>query len=225
MLLDVSAVVVAQMHNPTVLHPAFLSKEGIVPNDWALGEEPISTPALAQVMYQNGLSIVVQPARMAVKIENRPRTIANRIITDVTSAIIKKLPYVPYKAVGLNYTFFKSMDRADDFIVDELISSRISQSEQFRPTVADIKILFAVEQAQSTLQFSAGKVQKPNWSELRAGMFARANLHSDLAGDDPVGDATTRLRGLFRFGEWCDDVFRSLVPELAEGLAADENDE
>src|SRR4051794_32805637 len=73
---DTTVVVLAQTHNPSILHPAFLTKEGIVPADWALAADPITTPVAAQASYQNGVAIAAQPTRLTIKVENQKEEIA-----------------------------------------------------------------------------------------------------------------------------------------------------
>lgn len=221
MLVDVSCVVVAQMHNPTVVHPAFLSNEGIVPSDWALAADPICTPALAQVMYQNGFSISVQPARAVVKIENAPAHLAMRIVVDVTGSFMSRLPYVPYKALGFNLTYFMEMENVDRFLVDNLLPGRISENTSYTPILAEPKILYTFDEGQATLQFVSGMLQTPHWSEPRGGIFLRSNLHHDLDQNDPVKAARLHLANLFRFDEWCKGVAASIIPQIGGALTGD----
>src|SRR4051794_1104305 len=64
--LKASVVVAAREHNPTILHPAFLVAQEIVPPDWELAKDPICTPAFAIVTYRNGITFSVEGSRFQV---------------------------------------------------------------------------------------------------------------------------------------------------------------
>lgn len=57
---ELAIVVVGKNHNLTILNPDFLKTNGIVPDEWQLAVSPVSVDPLAQVIFQNGLSIVAQ---------------------------------------------------------------------------------------------------------------------------------------------------------------------
>ena len=66
-LIEVSAVVLAQVHIPTILHPSFLAAEGIVPRDWQLAGPVISMPPLATATYANGITFTADESRLVVR--------------------------------------------------------------------------------------------------------------------------------------------------------------
>lgn len=104
--LEVSAVVLAQNHNPTILHPSFLAAEGIVPATWELAAPPLSMPPLATIAYTNGISFAADETRFLVRdirpVGGRERFRACRL----AQAYIDRLPHVPYTAVGINFQAF-----------------------------------------------------------------------------------------------------------------------
>ena len=50
-LQELAIVVAAPNHNPTILTVDFLKYSGIVPTDWELASQPISTNRAAQVSF------------------------------------------------------------------------------------------------------------------------------------------------------------------------------
>ena len=70
-LINTTVVVVAQDHNPSILHPSFLTANGVVPTDLELAGPSISTPAFARVLYRNGLSFQAEPDRINI-VDGRP---------------------------------------------------------------------------------------------------------------------------------------------------------
>ena len=57
---ELSIVVVARNHNPTILNPDFLRYNEIVPPDWELAGPPVCVELMAQVAYSNSVKIVSQ---------------------------------------------------------------------------------------------------------------------------------------------------------------------
>ena len=62
---NVSVVVTAEFHNPSILNPDFLEKHGIVPENWAV-TETVTTPTASVVKYANGVAWTVDPSRLTV---------------------------------------------------------------------------------------------------------------------------------------------------------------
>ncbi|MGH2414087.1 MAG: hypothetical protein ACRDEA_10425, partial [Microcystaceae cyanobacterium] len=55
---EIAINISAKNLNPTMLSEDFLKFSGIIPSDWELGKQPVLSPTLAQVSFQNGVSIV-----------------------------------------------------------------------------------------------------------------------------------------------------------------------
>src|SRR3989442_649384 len=100
-LLEVSAVVLAQNHNPSILHPAFLVAQGIVPPEWELASPSISLPPLATAIYSNGISFTADESRLIVR-DARPLGDNVRFrVYELANLFVQSLPHVPYTAVGV----------------------------------------------------------------------------------------------------------------------------
>ena len=55
---ELTIVIVAENHNPTILNPDFLKFNDIVPKEWDMGQPPLCTPPISQVEYKNGIKII-----------------------------------------------------------------------------------------------------------------------------------------------------------------------
>ena len=100
-LRSVSVVVTAEFHNPSILNPDFLVSRGIVPPDWA-AVEVLTTPALSVVGYDNGVGWTVNPSQLTITQPAGPALDEDCEIHQLTQSYLAKLPYVPYRALGLN---------------------------------------------------------------------------------------------------------------------------
>jgi len=65
-LSEIAIALVAKDLNPAVLNPDFLKYTGIIPTDWELANQPIYNNNLVQLVYKNGVGIIVQPNRLNV---------------------------------------------------------------------------------------------------------------------------------------------------------------
>ncbi len=57
---ELSIVIVAENHNPTILNPDFLKFNGIVPKEWVVSKPPLCAYPVSQVEYQNGMRITAE---------------------------------------------------------------------------------------------------------------------------------------------------------------------
>src|SRR5690348_7266953 len=105
-LVEASVVVLAQDHNPSILHPSFLASQGIVPEEWQCAEPPICTPAFSVTSYANGVVFTVESHRFQVQDKNPQGNGSTSPAPELAARYIRKLPYVRYRAVGINLTGF-----------------------------------------------------------------------------------------------------------------------
>src|SRR5438105_7912164 len=103
-IVDFSAVVLAEVHNASILHPAFLRAEEIVPPEWEVQIPPVTTPAVSTVVYPNGISFVADQSRLNVR-DGQPPEDGDRFrVFRLAQHYAETLPHVSYTAVGVNFT-------------------------------------------------------------------------------------------------------------------------
>lgn len=100
-LRSVSVVVTAEFHNPSILNPDFLVSRGIVPADWTVSQ-PVTTPALSVVQYENGVGWTVNPSQLTVTQSAGPDFGGACDVHRLVPSYLEKLPHVPYRSLGLN---------------------------------------------------------------------------------------------------------------------------
>ena len=101
-LKSVAVVVAARFHNPSILNPDFLVRQGIVPEDWKVGET-VTTPAVSVVKYDNGVEWLVDQSRLTITESAGPGFGNNYRVHQIAEAYIRKLPYVPYRSLDLHF--------------------------------------------------------------------------------------------------------------------------
>ena len=103
-LVQFSVVVVGDAHNPTILNPDFLASKRIVPQSWGWEvAETITTPPLAMVRYENGVSVTVEQNKIQITDPNVEDGPERSKITEVAAAYVEILSHVRYTAVGNNF--------------------------------------------------------------------------------------------------------------------------
>ncbi|HEY9799584.1 MAG TPA: hypothetical protein V6D25_04440 [Leptolyngbyaceae cyanobacterium] len=125
---ELSIVLLIRNHNHTLLNWDFLKCTGIVPQDWQLASEPISTQNFSQIAFQNGLRIVADNSKIIFT-----ETIGEKSLVDIVVAQIAKfytqiLPYAEYQALGLNpeafVTFPEHPEIAQNYLSKTLFFSQ-----------------------------------------------------------------------------------------------------
>ena len=99
---NVSVVVTAEFHNPSILNPDFLASHGIVPEDWTVAET-VTTPPVSVVKYENGISWTVDQSRLTITENCGPTFQDSYRVHALVDTYLEKLPHVPYRELGLNY--------------------------------------------------------------------------------------------------------------------------
>lgn len=97
-----SVVVLAQTHNPTILNPDFLRNTGIVPGEYKI-KNFICTPPIAQVIYEEGISVIAEFEKIQFVDELLERLPHESPIPQIAVNYIGTLPYVKYTAAGINF--------------------------------------------------------------------------------------------------------------------------
>ena len=100
-----SVVILAESHNPSILNKDFLVMHHIVPKEWSV-VETVVTPMLSVIRYANGIRLQVDGQRLEIAEEcDLPfRDYTSDILYKLAVSYVNKLPHVPYRGLGINYT-------------------------------------------------------------------------------------------------------------------------
>jgi hypothetical protein len=181
-ILNASVVVLAKHHNPTILHPSFLSSEGIVPSGWEIAEPPVSTPVFAMVKYKNGIVFNVDENKFQVG-QNEPKDdIGESQVPALACKYVQKLPHVRYQAVGINFKGFIERAKPERLVMDRFLKPGIADFDGKHPEASGFRFVYHLDHVRWRLSFDSGKVKVPPSEHERNGILIDANYHTDLAG-------------------------------------------
>ena len=137
-LLQVSVVITAEFHNPSILNPDFLVSREIVGADWKIAAT-LTTPAVSVVRYENGIAWTVDPSRLMVVESAGPAFRDHYLSHAVVGAYLEKLPHVPYRQLGLNLRASRAESDPRRWLVERFGAPWLRKDAQFRgmrPTLA-----------------------------------------------------------------------------------------
>lgn len=191
-LANVSLVVAAEQHNPTVLHPAFLQAEGVVPADWEITEGPICTPAISMVSFAERFTFRVEPPRLEI-VDDMPRgNGTGSPVCELAEKYVQKLPHVHYKAVGANFSAFYHCEDPDTFMLRRFLKPDTSKNWEPEPVSMGVQLSFPVTHAMFHLTLRPGREQGAHDSP-RGGIVLGGNCHAETT----TAEEVTRAIGNF----------------------------
>ncbi len=188
-IVNASIVVLAEEHNPTILHPSFLAKERIVDEDWGLKEPPVCTPPYSRVHYSNGILFVVELNKLQVIDTTPSEDPADWQIHKLISTYIQSLPHVRYTAVGMNLEGFLPCSSPEVFLIDRFLKKGVWDSDSFDLKTLGIDFVYEVEDSRLRLSCDSGRIRTDEKPAKRGGIVIRANYHSDLSDLEPLASA------------------------------------
>jgi len=195
-LVNATVVVIAQEHNPSILHPSFLTSQKIVPADWEPADPPICTPPFSIVKFRNGIVFLVEGTKLQITDNNPGPNPGNSLLPGLASTYIKTLPHVPYKAIGVNFMAFAECATAESLILEKFLTRGAWNDDARKPSALGLRFVYPVSDGLFRLAVDPGTVQQPGTVPARKGLLLKGNYHTDLPADGPVEHAG-RLLGLF----------------------------
>ena len=102
-LLELSIVVVAAHHTPSIVTPSFLKENEIVPSEFQIKTgQNIWTEMISHINYKQGFSISVTPDRAIFSEILNPESDQQMQSISIAERFIEILQYVNYRAIGIN---------------------------------------------------------------------------------------------------------------------------
>lgn len=184
-LQNVSVVVLSDGNNPALLNPDFLTKNGIVPSDWAV-RQVLVTPPIATVAYENGVSITVEETKLQIVAAKLGEIDWQSELPQIVIMILKTLPHVNYRSVGLNLSAIRvasDSKTVEKNIIDVLVKD--GPWLQFGKGISGAQVKLHYREDQPTLQFDiqSGKIPKEGDDYIPVYVFS-ANFHHDFLPSD-----------------------------------------
>ncbi|AVH68163.1 hypothetical protein [Nostoc sp. 'Peltigera membranacea cyanobiont' N6] len=159
-------IIAAKNHNPTLLNPDFLKYSGIVPTEWELARQPISTQNVSQVAFTNGVLIVAEPTRVIFIEAIEGKTAAELVVANIAKKYVQTLPNIEYEAVGLNPRSYMSFDQQQDaarqYLAETLLSPGAWQEVGTTPVRATLNLVYTLERCPFYLTVSEAALRNPD---------------------------------------------------------------
>jgi len=186
-VLGSSIVVQAEHHNPSIMHPAFLKKEGIVPDEWAeSGEGTVCTPGWSLVKFENCVSLTVDLQRLQVSDSGERDDWTHSELPAIVRKYVELLPHVRYKAVGINFDGIVERDDARSALIDLLLKPGPWNSEDLHPDSAAFRFVYALADSRFQVDLDAGEATEKHGAQPVAGIISSGNYQVELGPDRPV---------------------------------------
>ena len=174
---ELSLVILANDHNPTILNPDFLKLNKIVKDEWewnVIGQS-ITTPAFSTVSYDSGSVITVEPIKFQIT-DRSGQDIEKSHICELAADYVETLPHVEYNALGVNFTMLAIVDNATAFLTERFLKD--GDWNKGNDTMQSVGLKFTYELENVSIAFSIERgaqdaIEKPF-------IASGANFHRNL---------------------------------------------
>ncbi|WP_224087093.1 hypothetical protein [Nostoc sp. MS1] len=198
--------IAVRQQNPSILTADFLKYTGIVPSNWELARPPVLTNTAAQVVYQNGVSIVAEVNRVIFA-----EAIANKEASDVQIAAIAQkyietVKQVNYQGVGINLRGIAPYESenlsARNYTFSKFLQPGAWQDFGSTPVEASMRLVYTLNETQLYLDINEAQLQYPDQTIKPAVLFS-ANFSREITQEEP----TARLAAISAvIDKWQTDV-------------------
>jgi len=212
-LLQFSAVVAGQAHNPTILNPDFLAAEGIVPKSWDWEvDDTLTTPPFAVVRYKNGVTVTVEPFKLQVMDPNVEDGPERSKVDQIASAYVKTLKYVHYTGVGNNFQTVLRIDSPERFLKSLFLKEGPWSSGERALDTIGIKLVYSLKPGKLTLAIDSGTATFQDQENQQPVLLLSANFNRDCT-QQPSFEEICQYLG-YAMQDWT--LHQSLLNDIME---------
>jgi hypothetical protein len=213
-LLNFSIVVVAEHHNPTILNPDFLARNNIVPDEWSwnLREDCFSTPPLAQVKYENGVSLLCEQSKLQVVDGGESVDPAESLVDAIAVSYLRTLPHVRYMGLGVNFKAMLPCEHPSSALTDRFLKKGPWSSPEQQMEDMGLRLVFAIDHGRLRLSLDAGEIRSEEEQDAQTAILAGANFHHDLSDDAAVDQVEQIVKQKSEYWE----RFQSMVSQIVD---------
>lgn len=176
---EVSIVVEAKSHNPSILNPDFLKRHGMVDPDLKVSESPICAEPFSRVVFENGVTITAQfdSISFTEEIRSRPPELAEAPRIGLT--YVRLLEHTNYYGIQNSFTgvIQTTEEQAVAFVMDKLIQPGAWKCLNDKPGQAMVRFAYPIEGGFLRLAIGAGYTEispdEKDWRIVFRGNFER----------------------------------------------------
>jgi len=156
-------VIAAQNQSPAVFNLEFFTYSGIIPADWELARQPVYTPQVVQLVFQNSVTITAQLGRILLSESIADKDFSAIQIVQIAQRCTQSLPNMEYEGVGINPTGhvqFDAPSAAADYLNKTLLAAGPWQSiGQIQPRTR-MSFTYTLEKGLFNLTISEAKIRQ-----------------------------------------------------------------
>lgn len=190
-------VVLARHFNPSILNPVWLANHGILNKDGAYKPDSVFIGPLTQAVTDEFVLVMTGDQMQFIPLVPPDRHAA--LIEDKVGTVIRTLPEVPYRAIGLNFNWHKVLEA--NKVIDETRELFAGRTDGIFSRFTEPNARFGAYLSKDFGQFRMKLDVKPVNVEVDGRKEDRIqfgfNFHHDLPAE---GNAPAALLGLI--GQW-----------------------
>lgn len=214
-IINTSVVVMANGHNPTILHPSFLKTQQIVPFSDDELREVICTPAFSTVKYTNGISFLVDGPKFQLTDnynDDYPhKKLEDSKVAEYACNYIAQLPHVKYRAVGVNFLIFKENCNPEKEILVRFLREGTWNDDNLKAEALGLKFVYSVENTKLGISVDSSIIKRKD-IDLK-GILINANYHTELSEEQKSSEAIEAIK---LYKQRCDHftlTIKKIIPE------------
>ncbi len=215
-IVELAIVVVAQNHNPTILNSDYLKYNGIVPDNWEIGEGVFTSDLMSKVAFKNGITLISQLDKLVLLESLSDKNFDEIIGPTIILKYVESLPKVDYRGVGINFRGHVPMGdemEASKYVTDHFINDGPWKAVNGTETQSSVQFEYVLENYSFSLSLVGTSHIKED-QEIPC-VLLTANFHFEITGniDEKVGRTK---EALLKWGK-CIDQYQSLVSTIFNG--------
>ena len=197
LLHSANVCITAEHHDPMILNPSLLADREIVPADWKAVNS--RTALMESTVQYEKVTLEMNPSRLVIT-EGFERPFGdNYQIYDVADACLDKIPYAPYRSLGLNYRVYMDQDSPEQWMCKRFLPPSIWDAP---PRMLSIQPNFTIDTSDRPLckiSLHAGTRTPPQGEPVPI-VLVDVNLdHPETLSADDMREAISQWRERQRF--------------------------
>ncbi len=210
---EISLVLQAANLDPAILNPSLFDYSAIFPTDWEVLRQPVYQRNGVQILFKNGIRLIVQPNRLTLSELVLGKEIHEMQVATLMSKWIEALPNLEYQALGINPTGMMSFPEEEqgtaNFLRSVLLTDRVQREGLPELSMAALNLSYRLERGMLNLSIQEGTAQRSGNQAISALLYS-GNCHYTLQGGSR-SERLDDLRGLLDQWQSGVDQYRDLV--------------